>query len=197
MYQARCRGRGRPRRSSSTASCTSTQRPNDVVALDAKTGRVFWIYRHVPAADHKACCGANNRGLAILGDTLFMGTLDARLVAIDAKTGRRCGTCRSPSTSSVLDDARAARRQGQGDRRRRRRRSRHSRLHRRVRRARPARRCGASTRFPARASPATKRGKPVRRSSQSLTSPRTAIPRRGSMAAARSGSPARTIPIST
>lgn len=65
-----------------------TQRPNDVVALDAKTGRVFWIYRHNTAPDQKACCGANNRGVAILGDTLFMGTLDARLVAINAKTGR-------------------------------------------------------------------------------------------------------------
>jgi alcohol dehydrogenase (cytochrome c) len=66
-----------------------TQRPNDVVALDARTGRVFWIYQHIPSPDHKACCGANNRGIAILGDTLFLGTLDARLVAIDAKTGRR------------------------------------------------------------------------------------------------------------
>ncbi len=65
-----------------------TQRPNDVVALDAKTGRVFWIYRHTLAPDQIVCCGANNRGLAILGDTLFMGTLDAHLVAIDAKTGR-------------------------------------------------------------------------------------------------------------
>ena len=34
------------------------------------------------------CCGANNRGLAILGDTLFMGTLDAHLVAVDARNGR-------------------------------------------------------------------------------------------------------------
>lgn len=66
-----------------------SQRPNDVVALDAKTGRVFWIHRYVPPADQKACCGANNRGLAILGDTLYMGTLDARLIAIHTKTGRR------------------------------------------------------------------------------------------------------------
>ena len=65
-----------------------TQRPNDVVALDAKTGRAFWIYRHMPSPDQRACCGANNRGLAILGDTLFMGTLDAQLVADHAKTGR-------------------------------------------------------------------------------------------------------------
>ena len=65
-----------------------TQRQNDVIALDAKTGRVFWIYRYVPNKDQKACCGANNRGVAILGDTLYMGTLDAHLIALDAKTGR-------------------------------------------------------------------------------------------------------------
>ena len=65
-----------------------TQRVNDVIALDAKTGRVFWTYQYTPSPDHKACCGANNRGLAILGDTLFMGTVDAHLVAIDAKDGR-------------------------------------------------------------------------------------------------------------
>ena len=39
-------------------------------------------------ATQQVCCGANNRGLAILGDTLFMGTLDAHLVAIDAKNGK-------------------------------------------------------------------------------------------------------------
>ena len=65
-----------------------TQRPNDVVALDAKTGRVFWIYRYPPPATQIVCCGANNRGVAILGDTLYMGTLDAHLIALDAKSGR-------------------------------------------------------------------------------------------------------------
>jgi alcohol dehydrogenase (cytochrome c) len=65
-----------------------TQRPNEVVALDAKTGRVFWIYRHTLSPTLIVCCGANNRGLAMLGDTLYMGTLDAYLVAIDARAGR-------------------------------------------------------------------------------------------------------------
>jgi alcohol dehydrogenase (cytochrome c) len=65
-----------------------TQRPNDVVALDARTGRAFWTYRYNTPAEQKACCGANNRGVAMLGDTLFMGTLDAMLVAINATTGR-------------------------------------------------------------------------------------------------------------
>ena len=64
-----------------------TQRPNDVVALDARTGRVFWIYRYPTPSNHNACCGSNNRGVAVLGDKVFMATLDAHLVAIDATTG--------------------------------------------------------------------------------------------------------------
>jgi alcohol dehydrogenase (cytochrome c) len=65
-----------------------TQRPNDVLALDAKSGRVFWQYRYTVSPDARVCCGANNRGVAMLGDTLFVGTLDSHLVALDAKTGR-------------------------------------------------------------------------------------------------------------
>jgi alcohol dehydrogenase (cytochrome c) len=65
-----------------------TQRPNDVLAVDARTGRVFWQYRHEVSPDARVCCGANNRGLAMLGTTLFMGTLDGHLVAIDATGGR-------------------------------------------------------------------------------------------------------------
>jgi alcohol dehydrogenase (cytochrome c) len=65
-----------------------TQRPNDVLAVDAKTGRVFWQYRYTVSPDWRVCCGANNRGLAILGSRLFMGTLDGHLVALDAAGGR-------------------------------------------------------------------------------------------------------------
>ena len=65
-----------------------TQRPNDVIALDAKTGRMFWLYRYTNSGRQQVCCGAQNRGVAMLGDTLFMGTLDAHLVAIDAKNGK-------------------------------------------------------------------------------------------------------------
>src|SRR5262249_1927458 len=64
-----------------------TQPPNDVVALDAATGSVFWIYHYANAANSTPCCGSVNRGLAILGDTLYMATIDAHLVAIDAKDG--------------------------------------------------------------------------------------------------------------
>ena len=65
-----------------------TQAPSDAVALDAKTGRVFWIYRYFVSPDARPCCGSVNRGMAILADTLFLATLDAHLVALDAKTGR-------------------------------------------------------------------------------------------------------------
>jgi len=65
-----------------------TQPTNDVIAIDTRTGRAFWIYRYNPSPDARPCCGAVNRGLAILGDTLFMATIDAHLVAIDAKVGK-------------------------------------------------------------------------------------------------------------
>src|SRR6516225_5260669 len=67
----------------------TVQAPNDLVALDAVTGRTFWVYSHRPAPESRPCCGRINRGVAILGDTLFMGTIDAHLVAVDATSGRR------------------------------------------------------------------------------------------------------------
>ena len=65
----------------------TVQAPNDIVALDAATGRIYWIYSYSPAPQARLCCGRVNRGLAILGDTLFMGTIDAHIVAVDAKNG--------------------------------------------------------------------------------------------------------------
>jgi len=64
------------------------QAPNDIVALDAATGRVFWVYSYRPALTARPCCGRINRGVAILGDTLFMGTIDGHLVAVDARNGK-------------------------------------------------------------------------------------------------------------
>ena len=66
----------------------TVQPPNVIVALDATTGRVFWTYPYAPAATARACCGRVNRGLAILGHTLFMGTIDGNLIALDARDGR-------------------------------------------------------------------------------------------------------------
>ncbi len=56
-------------------------------ALDARTGRPIWQYQRALPSDIRPCCGRVNRGLAILGDKVFMGTLDAHVVALDTKTG--------------------------------------------------------------------------------------------------------------
>jgi alcohol dehydrogenase (cytochrome c) len=45
-----------------------------------------------------ACCGRVNRGVAILDKTLFVGTLDAHLIALNASNGAWCGTRSSPIT---------------------------------------------------------------------------------------------------
>ena len=65
-----------------------TERPNSVMAVDASTGRVFWKFRHTPSENARVCCGANNRGVAVLDDRVFMGTLDARLIALDRINGQ-------------------------------------------------------------------------------------------------------------
>jgi alcohol dehydrogenase (cytochrome c) len=66
----------------------TVQAPNDVVAIDARTGRVFWVYEYASSPEARPCCGRVNRGLAILNDVLYMGTIDGHLLAIDAKSGR-------------------------------------------------------------------------------------------------------------
>ena len=64
-----------------------TQPPSDVFALDTKTGQRFWTYERSIPDGISACCGYNNRGVAILGDRVYLGALDAHLVALDAQTG--------------------------------------------------------------------------------------------------------------
>ncbi|MGA8785668.1 MAG: PQQ-binding-like beta-propeller repeat protein [Polaromonas sp.] len=61
---------------------------NHVYALDATTGKEFWHYKHKMGPFTTFCCGPNNRGVAIEGGKLFMGTLDAKLVALDAQSGK-------------------------------------------------------------------------------------------------------------
>jgi len=66
----------------------TTRPPNEIVALDAATGRIFWTYNYTPSPATRRVCGRVNRGLAISGNTLFLATLDARLLALDARTGQ-------------------------------------------------------------------------------------------------------------
>ena len=64
-----------------------TAPPNAVEAPDALTGRMLRSYRKDLPNDLRLCCGKVNRGLAILGGTLFYASTDAHLIALDARTG--------------------------------------------------------------------------------------------------------------
>ncbi len=61
-----------------------------VFALDAKTGEELWRFDpEVPkAVGAKACCDVVNRGVAVYDGKVYFGTLDGRLIALDAKTGK-------------------------------------------------------------------------------------------------------------
>jgi PQQ-dependent dehydrogenase (methanol/ethanol family) len=61
---------------------------NHVYALNAATGEQIWHYKHKMGPITTYCCGPNNRGVAALGDKVYLGTLDAKLVALDAKSGK-------------------------------------------------------------------------------------------------------------
>jgi alcohol dehydrogenase (cytochrome c) len=61
--------------------------PNHVLALDAATGQVIWRYSRDLSQGTKLGGYPFNRGVALLGGQVFVGTLDAHLVALDANTG--------------------------------------------------------------------------------------------------------------
>jgi alcohol dehydrogenase (cytochrome c) len=65
-----------------------TEPPSDVTALDLKTGRPLWRYRRPIPEGVPVCCGQVNRGVAILGRQLYLGTIDGHLVSLDMQTGR-------------------------------------------------------------------------------------------------------------
>ncbi|MFT4566681.1 MAG: quinohemoprotein ethanol dehydrogenase [Saprospiraceae bacterium] len=64
---------------------------NKVWAYDARTGAELWVFEHDYNTDSniKLCCGFSNRGLAMYKGDLFMGTLDGKLLSIDASTGTK------------------------------------------------------------------------------------------------------------
>lgn len=61
---------------------------NHVVALDARNGSELWRYEHHRRKGSVMCCGPANRGVAMGYGKVFIGTVDARLIALDAKTGK-------------------------------------------------------------------------------------------------------------
>ncbi len=67
-----------------------TESWSKVAALDARTGKELWTYDpKVPGQTGRyACCDVVNRGVALWKGAVFVGTLDGRLVKLDAKTGK-------------------------------------------------------------------------------------------------------------
>ena len=64
-----------------------TSSMNRLLAYDASDGSLLWRYDHQNPSDLRICCGPVNRGVGISGDVVVMGTLDARLLAFNRKSG--------------------------------------------------------------------------------------------------------------
>lgn len=60
---------------------------NDVIALDAESGKEIWRYRH-QLRGRNFCCGPANRGPAVGYDKVYTVTIDSRLVALDQQSGQ-------------------------------------------------------------------------------------------------------------
>src|SRR2546422_818707 len=68
---------------------TSPATPNNIVrAFDLRTQKKLWEYEHKNAPVSTACCGPNNRGVAVANGLIFLGTLDGQLLALDQGTGK-------------------------------------------------------------------------------------------------------------
>ncbi len=82
-----------------TLYVTSSFGPKNVFAVNAKTGEVKWRYSpELPKnVDQFACCDVNSRGVTYANGKIFFGRLDAKLTALDAKTGKELWT------STVVD----------------------------------------------------------------------------------------------
>src|SRR5688572_4829697 len=61
-----------------------------VFAIDARTGQKKWAYdpKIAKEVERVYCCGSINRGVALWGELVFVGTMDARLIALDRHDGQ-------------------------------------------------------------------------------------------------------------
>ncbi len=121
-----------------------TGQDDRVFALDARSGRPIWQYQQALPVDIRPCCGRVNRGLAILGDKVFVATLDAHVIALDRKTGNVIWDVHAAAHSKGYSFTLASADSSMLTMRRR------------------ANANGGSTQFPVRESPATKPGKETR-----------------------------------
>ena len=65
-----------------------TDEEGGVFALDARTGELLWRFTHPLPRSLQLCCVSANRGVALLGGTVYVATLDARLFALDSRNGK-------------------------------------------------------------------------------------------------------------
>src|SRR6266513_1332206 len=58
--------------------------PNNVVrAFDLRTQKMLWQYEHKTAPVSTACCGPNNRGVAVANGMVYVAALDGEMIALD------------------------------------------------------------------------------------------------------------------
>lgn len=76
---------------------------NDVISMDALTGKEIWRYKHDLQGD-KFCCGPSNRGPAVSDGKVFTVTIDARLIALDQKTGEKLWDVPISDPNSGVDE---------------------------------------------------------------------------------------------
>ena len=76
---------------------------NDVISINAENGQEIWRYKHDLQGD-KFCCGPANRGPAVANGKVFSVTIDARLIALDQKTGKRLWDVPISDPNSGIDE---------------------------------------------------------------------------------------------
>ncbi len=74
-----------------------------VKAFDAATGKPLWTYdpKVDPAVGQIACCDVVNRGVAAWKGRIYLGALDGRLIALDAKTGQEVWSVQTVDTTKA------------------------------------------------------------------------------------------------
>lgn len=78
-----------------------------VLAVDAQTGKEIWRYEHVSHAK-KLCCGPANRGVALGYGKVYVATVDARLVALEQKSGKPVWDIQLAETGADTTESKAA-----------------------------------------------------------------------------------------
>jgi PQQ-dependent dehydrogenase (methanol/ethanol family) len=68
---------------------TSPVTPNNIVrAFDLRSQKMLWQYEHKTAPVSTACCGPNNRGVAVANGMVYLAALDGQLIGLDQQTGK-------------------------------------------------------------------------------------------------------------